>query len=178
MIIDVLDMEDPVLGKNRQQWLNYLGASSVKINMYGMSNGVGQMISDIKQRASIGRLERLRIWSHGAPGMQNVSAGASGSGAVHWASLSVSNIAQVRETLAQLRPYFSPHHAHVELRGCNVAQGAQGEQLLVELARIWGVPVQAGTVVQTTGRWAGTVVQAEPNGALSCTTGMAVGTRP
>ncbi len=174
MIIDLIDMEDPVLGKNRQQWLDYLGASSVKINMYGMSNGVGQMISDIMQRVPMGRLERLRIWSHGAPGMQNVSAGASGSGAVHWASLSLSNIAQ---TLAQLRPYFSSH-AHAELRGCNVAQGSQGEQLLVELARIWGVPVQAGTVVQTTGRWAGTVVQAEPNGALSCTTGTAVGVRP
>jgi hypothetical protein len=130
-------MEDPVLGKNRQQWLDYSGASSVKINMYGMSNGVGQMISDIMQRVPMGRLERLRIWSHGAPGMQNISAGRSGSGAVHWASLSLSNIAQVRETLAQLRPYFSSH-AHVELRGCNVAQGSQGERLLVELARDLG----------------------------------------
>jgi hypothetical protein len=176
MIIDVIDMEDPNLGSNRREWLDYLGASSVKIEMYGQSNGIGQMISDITRRAGLGRLQTLRIWSHGAPGMQNVSAGASGSGAVHWASLSLTNLPQVMDTLAQLRQYFAPH-AHVELRGCNVAQGPQGEQFLIELARIWGVPVQGGTIVQTTGRWAGVVVEAQPNGGLSCTSGVAVGTR-
>ncbi len=176
MIIDVLDMEDPVLGGNRCQWLEYLGARSVKINMYGMSNGVGQMIEDIIQRAAIGNLNVLRIWSHGGPGMQNVSAGASGSGAVHWASISVANIGQISDTLGRLTFYFAPH-ARAELRGCNVAQGASGERLLSQLARIWAVTVQAGTIVQTTGRWSGPVVQADPYGNLSSVTGSPVGTR-
>ena len=56
MIIDVIDMEDPVLGSNRAQWLRYLGARSVRIELYGMCNGVGQMIQEITDRAAGRRL--------------------------------------------------------------------------------------------------------------------------
>lgn len=178
LVIDVIDMEDATLGGNRQQWLSYLGASSSRIEMYGMSNGVGQMVTDIIRALGPSSLDRLRIWGHGWSGGQIVSAGGSANAAVqHWAGLTVQNLVAMRPTLLRLSPYFSSH-AHVELRGCSVGQGASGERLLEGLASIWGVPVQAGTVVQSTGRWAGTVVQATPSGALTCETATPVGTRP
>jgi hypothetical protein len=177
MNIDVVDMEDSVLGGNRQQWLAYLRANSTVIEMYGMCNGVAQMVSDVIQRALPGSIEALRIWSHGYPGGQNVTAGASGSGAPERATIAASNLGDLAGDLVRLQPYFQAN-GRLELRGCSVGQGPAGEQLLVGLARLVGVPVQAAPVVQSTGNWAGSVYQAYPNGALACVIGTPVGPGP
>lgn len=88
-----------------------------------------------------------------------------------WTGISVANIDALDDTLARLCPVFSPG-ARVELRGCSVAGGAPGEELLSRLSQIWGVTVQGGTVTQYNIDWDPPVHQASPpGGAMSCTTG-------
>lgn len=170
MNIDVIDNEDPAVGTDCETRLNDRGVSSTHVQMFGMSNGVGQMISDIKQVARVGGVNVLRIWSHAAPGSQNVSAGQEDQD-VHWSGISTANIDAMQNTLATLTPYFSAS-ARVELRGCEVAAGSDGEALLKRLARIWGVTVQGGIVDQDGIDWVGPVHQSDSGGNLSCTAGV------
>jgi Domain of unknown function (DUF4347) len=162
-------MEDPQLGKDREGQLNRLGAKSLRLIMYGMSNGVAQVITEITRRAPIGAVNVLRIWSHGRAGGQTFTGGHGGEAyrVAHWTGISVANIDALAPTLSELAPYFSPH-GRVELRGCEVASGAEGEQLLLRLAAIWQVPVLAGSATQFRAEWDGTVVEATPSGALMC----------
>ena len=69
MYIDVVDMTDS-LGANRIQWLDYLKAVSKRILLYGMSNGVSQMVSEIRGLAGSASIDALRIWGHAYPGGQ------------------------------------------------------------------------------------------------------------
>jgi hypothetical protein len=170
--IDVIDNEDPVVGTDVNSELDGRGVNSTRVQMYGMCNGVGQMITDITQVAPVAGIGALRIWSHGGPGGQNVSAGQADMD-VHWAGISVANIEQIRDTLTRLAPYFSPN-GWAELRGCNVAADADGEALLQRLAAIWGVPVQAGILAQSGIDWVGPVHQSDPAGNMSCTAGTLV----
>jgi hypothetical protein len=172
MDVDVIDMEDPAVGRDVRSRLDARRVASTKITMYGMCNGVGQMIQDIVGVAPRGGVDALRIWSHGRPGGQTVSGGEAGeAGRVqHWTGISVANIDALHDQLVGLNPVFAPG-ARVELRGCSVAGGAPGDELLQRLARLWGVTVQGGTVVQTGIDWIPPVHQASPSGAMSCTMG-------
>jgi hypothetical protein len=173
MDVDVIDMEDPAVGRDVRTRLDARRVSSTKITMYGMCNGVGQMIQDITSVAPRGGVGVLRIWSHGRPGGQTVSGGHAGeTGRVQdWTGISVANIDALQDQLVGLNAVFAPG-ARVELRGCSVAGGAPGEELLQRLARLWGVTVQGGTVVQSGIDWVPPVVQAGPSGAMSCTMGV------
>jgi hypothetical protein len=138
--------------------------------MYGMSNGVAQVISEIANRAPAGGVDVLRIWSHGRAGGQTFTGGHGGEAyrVAHWTGISVANIEAMAPTLAELAPLMAPN-GRVELRGCEVANGNEGTQLLVRLAEIWGVPVLAGSATQYRAEWDGTVVMARPDGSLMCT---------
>jgi len=173
LVIDVIDMEDSTLGQHRQSRLDSRGVRSTRIIMYGMSNGVGQMVQDILSVAPCGGVTVLRIWSHGREGGQTVSGGHAGEEGrmQHWTGISVGNIDALRDQLARLNPAFAPG-ARVELRGCSVGGGSAGEQLLQRLSQIWGVTVQGGTVTQYNIDWDPPVYQADPpDGAMSCTMG-------
>lgn len=169
MIIDVIDMEDPAVGRDVSSRLAGLGTTMVML--YGMCNGVGQMVGDVTRAAGrLNSINALRIWSHGGPGLQNVSAGAAVAN-VHWAGISNSNINSLEPTLKSLRPYFAPR-ARVELRGCDVGLGNAGQRLLIKLAEIFGVEVHAGIVTQYGIGWIGPVHVALPNGTMYCSTGV------
>ena len=88
-------------------------------------------------------------------------------GAEDWAGIDLSNVDNVAPVLARLAPYFAPQ-ARVELYGCLAAKGSQGEQLIVELSRIWNVRVQAQTTESPIGsiQFMGAVVEAHPGGGL------------
>lgn len=75
MYFDVVDMADSNLGNNRIQGLNNLCVQSTRLQFYGMSNGVAQMVSDIKNALGGGQIDALRIWGNGGPGLKNVTAG-------------------------------------------------------------------------------------------------------
>jgi hypothetical protein len=172
MIVDVIDMEDPVLGEHRNRRLDERGATSERLLYYGMSNGVGQMVADIKRLAATGSIEILRIWGHGRSGGQSMSGGHGGEAArrAHWTGFSVANIEELRPQLSELRPLFG-RGSRAELRGCSVAAGNDGETLLRRLAEIWGTRVQGGTVNQISS-WTGPVHEAQPDGSMRCVLGI------
>ena len=183
MIIDVIDMEDSTTraaGDSIGVWnlreITRLGTSHV-IQLYGMCNGVEAMIDSVMEVAGLGLIEALRIWGHGTPGSQAVSAGDMSAGEVtaHWAGISLTNFEAMAPILGRLTPYFSPC-GRVELRGCSVADQTDGEQLLLQLAALWCVPVYAGRVTQRTAHsdWIPPVTRATPGGSLSSTSGIAV----
>lgn len=168
MIIDVIDMQDPKSGSEVKRGLS--GTDSKVVCLYGMSNGIGQMITEVINAAGmVYSIDALRIWAHGTSGSQVLSSGEYLM-EEHWCGIDVSMIREIEPTLKRLAPYFKPG-ARVELRGCNIARGKKGERLLKELARIWGVAVQAGTADQVGVNWIGPVVEASPQGTLICTTG-------
>ena len=68
MYFDIIDMTDSNLGNNRIQGLNNLSVASTQLQFYGMSNGVAQMVSDVKSALADGQIDVLRIWGHGDPG--------------------------------------------------------------------------------------------------------------
>lgn len=82
MVIDVIDMENPAVGNDVKNGLSRRGM--------GMSNGIGQMVSNIMQCAPQGGVSDLRIWSQGCPGGQTISGGYVGEdGRVqHWTGIS------------------------------------------------------------------------------------------
>ena len=175
MIIDVVDMEDSALGHDRQSQLKINGANSTIITMYGMSNGIAQMITDISKIAGYGSVEVLRIWSHGRPGGQTVSGGHGGEAyrVAHWTGISVANIGAMRSVLTRLNPYLA-RGARIELRGCDVGAGTDGERLIGELARIWRSPVQAGTTTQYHVDWDGPVIEASSDGGFRSVIGTTI----
>lgn len=151
MYFDVIDMTDSNLGNNRIQGLNNLSVLSTQLQFYGMSNGVAQMVSDIKKALADGQIDVLRIWGHGGPGLQNVTAGADGSSAnADFSGLTQDNYDKVG--IDGLTGLFA-QGASIELRGCSVGDGDPGKKLLTGLAAMLGVDVYAGDVTQYTVNW-------------------------
>ena len=177
MKIDVVDMDDPVLGAHRRGVAQ--GSGSTVIEMYGMSNGIGQMVADIMRVAPRGSIKVLRIWGHGWSGGQLIASGHDGQAGVdHGSGLWQHNLSQFEPELRRLRPYFR-RGGRVELKGCQVASGLAGEEFLGALARIFGVNVIAA--IETQGgpghawvagqHWNGPLVQVTPSGAMSSVVG-------
>lgn len=163
MEVNVVDTVDP--GMHRIVMVLRDRGQSV-LEMPGMSHGVGYMVTQVTHAARPGSIEVLRIYSHGHAGAVNVSGGQV-EGAEDWAGIDLSNVDNVAPVLARLAPYFAPQ-ARVELYGCLAAKGSQGEQLIVELSRIWNVRVQAQTTESPIGsiQFMGAVVEANPGGGL------------
>jgi hypothetical protein len=130
VFIDCIDMGDANLGNSRIQGLQNLSVASTVLQFYGMSNGVVQMVNGIQNALNNPNdtyINVLRIWGHGGPGSQNVTAGASGSSTDDF-----SGIDQTTFTLLNpLQGSFAPG-GWVELRGCSVGSGAAGQVLLMD----------------------------------------------
>lgn len=151
MYFDIIDMTDSNLGNNRIQGLNNLSVASTQLQFYGMSNGVAQMVTDIKNALAGGQIDVLRIWGHGGPGLQNITAGTSGSSAnADFSGLTQDNYKTVG--IDGLSGQFTST-GWLELRGCSVGADDPGKQLLTGLAALLGVNVYAGDVTQWTVNW-------------------------
>jgi Domain of unknown function (DUF4347) len=161
MNIDVIDMTDPNVGNDVTTCLNSLGVVSTQLPLYGMSNGLAQMVSSVQEVATEA-IQALRIWGHGGPGSQNVTGGAAGNAAQDFAGLNTDNFGQLRP----LAPLFHPN-GWVELRGCSVGAGAEGAALLLDLAALFNVSVYGATTTQSGSDWEGPVTRATPSGSLS-----------
>jgi hypothetical protein len=101
-------------------------------------SNVFDMIEGILAKAQGRPIRRLTITGHGSPGSQEIGT----SGSLH----NVMGPSEKR-ALGKLHAHFSPD-AEVVLHGCEVAGGTAGEQLLVTLSQIWGVPVRGGVAPQ------------------------------
>lgn len=192
MIIDVIDITDPKLVQTRED-LERLGRSKI-LTYRSMSNGLGQMVTDICRllgtppqppRFELGKpayrttadmikalgtvrrmMDALRIWGHGDVGGQNISAGTDGSGVLaHRTGLSPGVVRRDEAVLGRLTPYFASN-GRVELRGCAVGRGFDGIDFLKQLARIWGVKVYGPVELQPIAGldWFGPVYEVTPNG--------------
>lgn len=130
------------------------GAPPASISV-GMSNGVSHMITQVRNAAGGRKIGLLRIYGHGLPGGQIVSAGrgVSGGAATHGSALTGQAVRVMTNEWGQLAQAFAPYGS-CELHGCRVGQGARGADLLRELANLWRVPVSAGVETQHTGRGA------------------------
>ena len=147
-------------------------------------NGVERMITEIIKKAQTpNSIDVLRIMAHGNSGIIAVTGGET----LEYpnSAIAVWNLPKLEPTLRRLTPYFKPT-ARVELLGCYVAthqdaktddysikQNSDGEKLIRELAKIWQVNVLAsgnttkGLPIASI-KFVGLVVQANPNGVLSC----------
>jgi hypothetical protein len=93
-----------------------------------------------------GSIGFLYVSGHGAPGVQLVGGGRHTKLSQ---MISVDRWGKLRQTklLGQLTPLFAKD-AVVRLDGCNVAESWRGKVLLWELAELWNVRVQGGTITQ------------------------------
>jgi hypothetical protein len=170
MKVDVVDMGDPVLGNHRANIARDYSDGIFK--MYPMSNGIVQMADEVYNFVSAsGSLNVLRIWGHGWAGGQLIAAGADSQSGVNNASaLWGPNIDTYSYYIAKLGELFAAD-GRIELKGCSVAQGTDGERFLIKIAVVLGYPVQASSVVQGgPGNsfaegvgWNGQVVEATPD---------------
>lgn len=120
-----------------------------------------------------GSISSMRVFGHGAPGMQYVGAGfGGGSGAEHKPSAqmisAVKGVLQHTSILSMIQGRFDAN-AIVELHGCSVGKGVGGQQFARALAQYWNVVVRAGTDLQysdSRDSYEGGYLEAFPNGAI------------
>lgn len=181
MEVNVVDTVDPGLRTVLRQLISM---NQNPIEIPKGANGVERMVQkviDVAQKP--GAISVLRIYSHGNSGMFAVTGGDHDidptSIIADW------NIAKLEPTLARLSLYFA-NNGRLEIYGCYVATHlddksdvhsfkvhSEGEQLISKLARILGVKVLAsgnsakGLPIAALG-FIGTVIQAEPGGAVGC----------
>ena len=148
LIIDVIDPINPTFGSDDR------GNTSVVINT---NYGVQEVVERIVQLAKIeqGLIYQLAFIGHGMSGAQMVGVG-TGRGltpperkhAQNQQMLSHKNLPRLTATLSKLTPLFHPQ-GKVLLEGCNVGEGKGGTLLLQGLSKIWKVPVEGSTRLQT-----------------------------
>jgi hypothetical protein len=136
-VINVIDKTGDHNGHLLLQWLFHWKPVLAR-NVADMVDGV------ITRAGKLGTIRILRIFGHGRPGRQGMGAGQSygTSDTVIAAGASRTNPA-----LARLTPYFA-RGAVVQLHGCNVGVGWEGQYLLQKLAGLWNVRVQAAIDTQ------------------------------
>lgn len=169
MIIDVVDATE---ASDWHEVETIRDAGGKPIVIRGMCGAVEQVVHDIIVRAALPhQIKLLRFHGHGAPGMMNLAAGKEAM-FEHHSGISAGNLDSTAGPLGRLQPYFA-RRSRVELHGCNVASGPNGQTLLRNLSKIWGVPVSAGTKSQLGGKgnqfvFEGSVHTAMPNGNMMC----------
>jgi hypothetical protein len=166
-IADVVDVHDPALMSGEVADIRAAGGRPIILG--GMSNGVGQAITDVRSRYLAGATAILRFHSHGAPGDMNVSAGTGGDSRADLSGISHDNLALIRPQLRQLGSHLAAF-ACVEFHGCNVGRGPHGRTLVQGVARAVQRPASAGRRNQfggggySTFRFEGPVETAYPAG--------------
>jgi len=166
MEINVLDVGDPFMRRVAMVLQTQLGKKDL-IELAPGPRGVERMIDEIGKRADAGTIDIFRLYAHGNTGIINVAHGHE-RGEDEDSALTLSTVQRLKPLLATLTPYFSST-ARVELHGCMVALGTDGERLMLELARLWRVRVQASPDPEPMGavQFQGRVYEARPGG-LSC----------
>jgi hypothetical protein len=117
-----------------------------------LANNVHDMVEQILRQVGSGRINRLRIYGHGSiyrgqGGLQGMGDSFTGSRGHQLITVTRRGDLLNRTDLERLRGHFEPD-AVVELRGCNVAHGHRGREILRQLSDLWHTRVQAGTEVQ------------------------------
>jgi len=140
-ILDCIDVFDFTNFARKVMPLTMIGADPILIG--GMSNGIEQAVSEIRQRAG-GDLFLLRFWGHGAPGLAGVSTG-HGKLGDHRSILRPGDPS--RKALAKLKGIFG-HWGCIEFMHCSTAKGPKGREFLTMVAQAAEVPATAAIRTQ------------------------------
>lgn len=165
-ILDCVDVFDPSLLELEADDIRRAGGQPLLIG--GMSNGVEQIVRDIRRAAPRGRVFLLRFHGHGAPGAAGISDGHGGLAGEHLSSLHSRNWNRVRDVIRQLRPIFGPYGC-IQFMHCSTGNGPSGRQLLARIASETRVPCTAALRIQYGGgvatfKFEGPTHTAAPNG--------------
>jgi hypothetical protein len=144
-IADIVDVEDPAILAGEAADIRAAGGTP--IILHGMSNGIGQAVSDLRSTHTAGSVAILRFHSHGAPGDMNVSAGTGGDSRADLSGISHDNLNLIRPQLSQLGSFLAAFGC-IEFHGCNVGQGPTGKTLLQGVANAAKRPTSAGRRTQ------------------------------
>lgn len=120
----------------------------LKTGQFGITEytNIVEMVDRIIKRAAGRQIGYLCITGHAFPGIQFM-----GQGDISLSKHSIGNTKSEGDVGTQLRrltAHFSPE-ATVDLGGCNVGKGQEGEDILGDLASVWGVTVTGGTQKQS-----------------------------
>lgn len=140
---DVVDTTDPSLMSAEVRWLEKLGGSPILMKS---GETVNEMVQRLLDKRNGSQITLLRIHGHGFPGFQAVASGKIRN-APPMAAITLEHFQRVENSLGRLKSAFSPAGG-VNLMGCNVAEGPEGEQLLKKLANLWGVPINGSAQLQ------------------------------
>ena len=149
-------MTDPELASSVLTLI--FGYSDHTVRMYPQSDGFIEMCRQIAQFVlGSGKIDVFRIWGHGCDGNQSISAGKDLSDSyqndaglynLKFGEVYYGNVKDLSPVIRQLGDFFTAD-GHLELKGCNVAAGPGGQQLIRDIADSLGRKVQASMVMQT-----------------------------
>jgi Putative peptidoglycan binding domain/Domain of unknown function (DUF4347) len=145
--VDVIDVTD---GYSQDvEGADVMKAGATPIMLQGMSNGVGVMVDLVKtQVGGHGKLALLRIHAHGRAGKMNVSG--TGSDPADIASIADVNLGFTGGELRRLDGVFA-RFGSIQLLGCCVGAGVEGQAMLKGVAEATGVPATGGVKLQYAG---------------------------
>jgi len=154
-IVDVVDVGDPMLQQREAEQLR--AAGSVPIELGLMCNGVGQMVSDVIQRAGSSPIALLRMTGHGNLGRwMTVSVGSVAHlpqpeydiiAAEYYSYISPAHFSELKSLLSQLTRCFASFGS-MEHLGCSIGSRPESRKLMQGLASLWNVPISAGIRTQ------------------------------
>jgi len=172
-VISSVDMGDPTLEVDVQA-LKAAGDNPIELG--GMCNGIGALISEVGARAAGKSIAALRLDGHGNLG--------------RWLTVSVGDVVDMtkkdyRETAKEYYSYIDPEHfsmvaslldqlsrrfapfGFAEHHGCSLGKRPETRKMLAKLADLWGVPISVGITLQDVGAvtfFNGPVFTAFPHG--------------
>ncbi|GJE14763.1 DUF4347 domain-containing protein [Methylobacterium longum] len=148
--------------------LSSRGSGDITIKIAASCNGNAQAVADIQKSLGSDKIDVLIIYGHGAPGVQGVAMGKDSAGVKENSAITLKAVTDEKSSWMSLRPYFSKEGA-VVLKGCNTGRGQKGDELMLALAKAFGVPVTASDWYQLVGRTdvVGNIRTAYPSGKIS-----------
>jgi hypothetical protein len=105
---------------------------------------ISEMVDGVIEGAEGAPIGRLQIIDHAAPGQQEIGDQDLTSAMFE----ETEENAEVLADMARLRDQFGADGS-IELKGCSVAAGDEGEQLLRDMARFFNVPTKGARRIQT-----------------------------
>jgi hypothetical protein len=156
-VISSVDMGDPTL-KTDVDALKASGDNPIELG--GMCNGLGQLVSDVGARAAGKSIAALRLDGHGNLGRWlTVSVG----DVVHmtpadyratekeyYSYVDPKHFSTVSSLLGTLTPKFAPF-GFAEHHGCSLGKRPETRTMLAKLANLWKVPISVGITLQDVG---------------------------
>jgi hypothetical protein len=176
-IVSSIDAGDPELAREDRLALEAVGDKPILLG--AMCNGLGQLVAEVKGRASGRQIAALRLDGHGNLGRwMTVSVGEAADlskehpkeyrkvAQEYFSYIDASHFGRIAPLLGQLASRFAPF-GFAEHHGCSLGRRPDTRRMMAKLADLWGVPVSVGSALQPFGviaDFAGPVYTAFPHG--------------